>query len=274
MSTRVFPSTQSATQVEHPEAPHEYEETRGSVLRRRSAAQHGVVITWFATLLFALTVTVPALAQDDLDSIKVDPAHHQVVFENDQVRVVRWVIPVGDKTFNHSHPNNLSVVLTDYNAKVTTPDGTTDVYLKIGSATWREAGTHVVENLGKTPMTGIIIEPKKPASAPPPGSADPVAVDPQHQKVQFENEQIRVIRERQSGSFPMHGHPDNVQVLLTDMNASLTTSDGKTQTVTGKAGEVRWRTATQHVGKNLAGKPFEQIVVEMKGAPGAPTGGK
>lgn len=72
----------------------------------------------------------------------------------------------------------------------------------------------------------------------------------------------------------MHGHPDNVQVLLTDLNVSLTTADGKTQTVTGKAGEVRWRPATQHAGKILGDKPLEQIVVEMKGAPGAPTGGK
>jgi polyisoprenoid-binding protein YceI len=231
------------------------------------------LLTCLASLLFALAVAVPALAQDNFDSIKVDPAHHEVVFENDQVRVVRWVVPVGDKTLNHSHPDNLSVALTDYNGKVTMPDGkTTNVFLETGSATWREAGFHMVENLGKTPMTGIIIEPKKPASVRPAGSADPVAVDQQHQKVQFENDQIRVVRERQSGSFPMHGHPDNVQITLTDMNASLTTGDGKTETVIRKAGEVRWRTATQHSGKNLGGQPFEQVVVEMKGVPGAPTG--
>jgi hypothetical protein len=58
------------------------------------------------------------------------------------------------------------------------------------------------------------------------------------------------------------------------MNASLTTGDGKPQTVVGKSGEVPWRTATQHVGKNLADKPFEQLVVEMNGAPGTATGGK
>jgi hypothetical protein len=159
-----------------------------------------------------------------------------------------------------SYPNNLSIVLTDYNGKVTTPDGkTNEVHFKAGSATWREAGTHVVENIGKEPMVGIIVEPKKPASARPAGSADPVVVDPKHQKVEFENEQIRVIRERQTGSFPKHGHPDNVQVLLTDLNVSLTTADGKTQTVTGKAGEVRWRAATQHGGKILGDKPLEQI---------------
>ena len=136
------------------------------------------VLIWLATLLPALTAAVPALAQDEIDAIKADLAHHQVVFENDQVRVVRWVIAAGDKTPNHSHPNNLNIALTDYNAKVTVPHGTTTaVHLEAGSATWREAGAHVVENLGKTPMTGILIEPKKPASARPAGSADPVAVD-------------------------------------------------------------------------------------------------
>jgi polyisoprenoid-binding protein YceI len=230
-------------------------------------------LTWLATPLLALTSTVPALMQGDLDSVKVDPAHHQVVFENDQVRVVRWVIAVGGKTLSHSHPKNLSIALTDYNGKVTTPDGASnDVYLEAGSATWREAGVHVVQNLGKQPMTGVIIEPKKPGSARPAGSADPMTVDPQHHKVEFENEQVRVVHERQSGSFPLHGHPDNVRVLLTDMNVRLTAADGETQIVTGKAGEVHWRTATQHAGSNLADQPFEQIVVEMKRTPGSPTG--
>jgi hypothetical protein len=229
------------------------------------------LLPWLAMLVFAL-LTVPALTQDALDSIRTDPAHHQVVFENDQVRVVRWVVPVGDKTLEHSHPNNLNIALTDYNGAATTPDGkTTEVHFKAGSVSWRDAGTHVVKNLGTEPMRGIIVELKAPASSRPAGSADPVDVDAQHQTVVFENAQIRVIRERQSGSFPMHGHPDNVQVLLTDLNASLTTSDGVTQVVTGKAGEVRWRTATAHVGKTLGDTPFEQLVIEMKAASRAAT---
>ncbi len=230
------------------------------------------LLTWLTALLFVPVLGLSAIAQGALDSIKVDPTHHQVVFENDQVRVVRWVIPVGDKTLNHSHPNNLSIALTDYDGRATTPDGrTNEVHLKAGSVTWREAGIHFVENIGKEPMVGIIVEPKKPASARPAGSPDPVAVDPQHEKVEFENAEIRVIRERQSGSFPMHGHPDNVQVLLTDLNATLTTADGTTQTVTGKAGETRWRSATQHAGRIVGHQPLEQIVVEMKGTPSAPT---
>ena len=225
-------------------------------------------LIWFATLLSTFAVTVVVMAQDNLDSVTVDPAHHQVVLENDQVRVVRWVIPAGDKTLNHTHPNNVSVVLTAYHGRVTTPEGkTADVYFKPGSVTWREAGAHVVENRGQEPMTGIIIEPKAPWSVRPAGSADPVSADPGHQIVEFENAQLRVLRERQSGSFPTHGHPDNVQVLLTDINVSLTSGEGTTQIITGTPGEVRWRAATEHYGTVLGATPFEQIVVEMKGRP-------
>ncbi len=123
-------------------------------------------LAWATALLFALAWTVPAQAQNNLDSVKVDPAHHRVVVENDQVRVVRWVIPVGDKTLNHSHPDSVNVNLTDYNGRVTTPDGKTfDVHDKAGSVSWRPALIHVVENVGSQPMEGIIVEPKKSASA-------------------------------------------------------------------------------------------------------------
>ena len=224
-------------------------------------------LTSFAFLLFAFTLAAPATAQDDIDCIKVDPAHHKVVFENDQVRVIRWTIPVGDKTLKHSHYNNLNIDLTDYNGKVTIEGKSNAVHVKAGSATWREAGVHVVENIGKEPMEGIIIEPKKPASIRPAGSADPVVVDAKHQKTEFENAQIRVIRERQTGVIPKHGHPDSLQILLTDMNVTLATAGGNPEQVAGKAGEVRWRSATEHAGQIVGNKPMKQIVVEMKRAP-------
>lgn len=216
--------------------------------------------------LFALTL---AAFSQDIEAVKVDPAHHTVVYENDQVRVVRWVILPGNKTLNHSHPNSLNINLTDYNGRVTTPEGKVfEVHDKAGSVSWRPALVHVVENLGNQPMEGIIVEPKRPASARPAGSPDPVVVDPKNQTVVFENEQIRVIREsRTGGKTPMHGHPDNVQVLLTDMRWNITNLDGRTEAVSGKAGEVRWRSATQHIAEALSDTPIEQIVVEMKGAP-------
>jgi len=215
------------------------------------------------------------LAENVLDSIKVDPAHHQVLLENDQVRVLRWFVGVGDTTLHHSHPSNLNICLTDYMGKVTEPNAkVSKVQAKAGSVTWRQAGSHAVENLTQQPMEGIIVEPKQPVSMRPAGSPDPVAVDPEHHKIEFENEQIRVLREhREPGDLPQHGHPDSVQVLLTDSNVILTTVAGKTQSIAGKAGEVRWRPATEHRGTVLGEKAMEQILVEMKGKPGLKTVG-
>lgn len=235
------------------------------------------LLTWITALILGLASvclgTSPAAAQD-LDAVKADAAHHKVESENDQVRVVRYVIPPGDKTANHTHPNNVNIYLTDANAKITTPDGkTAEVHGKAGAAAWRNPTTHVVENTGDKPIEGILVEPKKPSSALPAGALDVVAADPKHSKVEFENDQVRVIRYHYDpgDKSPMHGHPDNVQVMLTDSNSSVTTPDGKTAPGSGKAGEARWRQAGQHLVQNTGDKAFEGILVEMKGAPGSKT---
>ncbi len=119
------------------------------------------VVAVALSVLMLCCLGTPAVAQEDLDAVKVDPAHHKVVFENAKIRVVRWVVSVGDKTAKHSHPANLNILLTDYDATVTTPDGqTTEVHFKAGETMWREAGIHEVENISQHPMEGIIVEPK------------------------------------------------------------------------------------------------------------------
>jgi quercetin dioxygenase-like cupin family protein len=237
------------------------------------------LLTWITALLFGLALAVgmsPAAAQD-IDAVTADAAHHKVEFENDQVRVIRYLIPPGDKTANHSHPTSVNIFLSDVNAKFTTPDGKTgEIHGKAGTAAWRNPTTHVVENTGDKPIEGIMVEPKKPSSALPAGALDVVAADPKHSKVEFENDQVRVIRYHYDpgDKSAMHGHPDNVQVLLTDTTANVTTPDGKTAPGSGKAGEARWRQAGQHVVENTGDKPFEGILVEMKGTPGTKTTGE
>lgn len=236
---------------------------------------------WITAFLFGFALVwagpAPAAAQD-LDSVKADASRHKVEFENEQVRVVRYKIAPGDKTARHSHPNNVNIPLTDVNAKITTPDGkTTEVHGKAGAVAWRAATTHVVENTGDKPIEGILVEPKKPSSAMPAGAVDETKADPKHAKVEFENDQVRVVRyhyEPGEKSAAMHGHPDNVQVFLTDSTANVTTADGKTAPTSGKAGETRWRQATQHSVQNTGDKAFEGILVEMKGAAGAKTTGE
>jgi len=227
-----------------------------------------------AIFAFALACALPVRAQQDLDSVKADPAHHKVEFENDQVRVVQYKIAPGEQTARHHHPDSIIVPLTGGSVQNTTDDGKTTVtQANAGDAFWRPALTHVSKNVGDKPIEGILVEPKNPRSARPAGSADETTFPGARAKVLFENEQVRVVHYRLNpgDKNDMHGHPDNVQVMLTDAKAAVTTPDGKTTQSQGKAGQVNWRPATVHSVQNTGDKPFEGVLVEMKG--GAKTDG-
>jgi quercetin dioxygenase-like cupin family protein len=107
--------------------------------------------------LFALAASaVPALAQDPL---KVAPETYSLVFENDQVRVLRAVVVPGAKTPMHEHPANVVIPQTDAVVRFTLPDGTTqDLKLTRGTPVWGPAGKHAGENVGQAKGEVIIVE--------------------------------------------------------------------------------------------------------------------
>ena len=96
---------------------------------------------------------------------------------------------------------------------------------------------------------------------------DPVKVDPNHYKVEFENSQVRVLRIKVGPAEKsiMHRHPNAVAIFLTDVNGKLTFPGGKSEAVTSKAGETRWTPAITHLPENIGDQPFEVILVELKG---------
>ena len=95
---------------------------------------------------------------------------------------------------------------------------------------------------------------------------DPIKVDAKHYKVEFENEQVRVLRITYSPheKSVMHHHPASVAVFLTDGQTRFTMPDGKTQDAAAKAGSVQWSEAGKHLPENVGDKPFELILVELK----------
>jgi hypothetical protein len=98
---------------------------------------------------------------------------------------------------------------------------------------------------------------------------DAVKVDAKHYKVEFENDQVRVLRitygphERSA----MHSHPASVIVFLDDAHAKFTMPGGKTKDVVAKAGTVQWSEPTTHLPESLDNKGFEVIQVELKAKP-------
>jgi beta-alanine degradation protein BauB len=97
---------------------------------------------------------------------------------------------------------------------------------------------------------------------------DAVVADAKYHKVEFENDQVRVVRYTipPGAKTAMHEHPTNVQIMLTDHNVKVTTPDGKTTEAHGKAGTSAWRTPTKHLVENIGDKPIEGILVEPKTA--------
>jgi quercetin dioxygenase-like cupin family protein len=104
------------------------------------------------------------------------------------------------------------------------------------------------------------------AAAPSALAQDAVAADPKHYSIEFENDQVRVLRvvygpgEKSS----MHDHPESVAVYLTDGHIRITLPDGRTGEPQVKAGQAMWHRAGQHAIENLGSTPFELVLTELK----------
>ncbi len=98
---------------------------------------------------------------------------------------------------------------------------------------------------------------------------DATKADPKHYTVEFENDQVRVLRIRYGPheKSVMHSHPAGFLIQLTDMNVRFTLADGKVLEMQGKAGETREAQAVTHLPENMSDQPMEAMLVEFKGKP-------
>jgi quercetin dioxygenase-like cupin family protein len=110
------------------------------------------------------------------------------------------------------------------------------------------------------------------ASVVPALAQDAVKVDPKHYKVEFENDQVRVLRITYGPGEKsvMHEHPASVAVFLTEAHVRFTTPDGKTQEANQKAGSTQWEAGGKHLPENVGKTRLELILVELKGKSAAP----
>jgi quercetin dioxygenase-like cupin family protein len=123
----------------------------------------------------------------------------QVPIDNDQVRVVNVVDQPHAKGQPHEHKlNRVMIYLTPGRQEITPQGGKTAVLeFKAGDVKWSPAsGMHVSEITSDQPVTIVEVELKKPGGTAPKvnASLDPVRVDPDDYKVEFENGQVRVVR--------------------------------------------------------------------------------
>jgi quercetin dioxygenase-like cupin family protein len=220
----------------------------------------------YLLLTFFVLIAPAVLAQDPTS---VDAKHYKIMFENDQVRVLRIHYNPKEKSVMHDHPASVAVFLSTSKAKFSFPDGTStsDAGGKAGSVRFAEAGKHLPENIGTTPIDVVLVELKGKSSG---GSAialDPVKEDPAHHKVEIENDRVRVLRVKfkPHDKTKLHEHPNGVAVFLSNQKVRFTLPDGKTREgAAGKRGEAIWAAAEKHTVTNLLATPVELILVELK----------
>ena len=95
---------------------------------------------------------------------------------------------------------------------------------------------------------------------------DPVKVDPQHYKVEFENANVRVLRVKVGAGEKsvMHRHPNAVAIFQSNGRSKFTFPDGKTEERDIVAGQAIWTPAVTHLPENIGSDAFEVILVELK----------
>lgn len=104
------------------------------------------------------------------------------------------------------------------------------------------------------------------ACAVPALAQDPVKVDPQHYKVEFENANVRVLRVKVGVGEKsiMHRHPNAVAIFQTSGRVKFTFPNGKTEERDIVAGTTLWTPAITHQPENIGSDGFEVILVELK----------
>jgi len=195
----------------------------------------------------------------------------RVPLENDQVRVVRALEKPHVKGRPHKHDVNRVMVYLQSGTQEFGDEkgGKTTLKYKAKDAIWSLAtAIHIPELITDEPVNIVEVELKKPGTGKSAtGQLDPVKVDSKHYKVEFENDQVRVVRVKfgPHEKAPVHEHFVNrVVIFLTDQNVQVTGEDGKATAAVHKAHEVSWGGPGKHKEENLNNSPFEAIMIELK----------
>lgn len=175
-----------------------------------------------------------------------------------QVRVyVATLQPHAPVVSKNGHATDRVLIYMD-DGVMTIKDGAAAnrIAFKRGDVRWRpKSGPYVAENQSDHPIRILEVDLKGPPAGPLPSTVlDPVAVDPQHYSVVFENEAVRVLRVRFGPGEKGARHEHILNRVVFYMNDQPN----------AKADDVRISGAATHVETNDSARMAERIAVEIK----------
>ena len=196
-----------------------------------------------------MLVAAVQLSAQTASNVKIDDPQARVLVVTEQ--------PHHPSALHEHTMNRVMIYLGGGRMRFTTPAGKVEqLTIKAGDVRWSPAeGPHSSENVGDQPFQIVEIELK---NAPHPGVTmsplDPLKTDPKHYSLEFENDQVRVLRVRfgPNEKGVQHEHKLNhIVVYLTDQ-------------ARGKAGEVRLDGPMTHSEQNPLDRAVERIAVDLK----------
>lgn len=211
-------------------------------------------------------------AQTARDAVTADPEHHQIVLENDHVRVVRGMAGTGAKSPVHTHAATVIVSLGNVRARhnFTGAPGPQIMDLTPGQVMFTPGAEHSWEVLsGQVHVVGVELKVPAPATVPRLPPTDAVTVDPGVHHVVLENDQVRVFQVLASpgARSPMHSHSRGM-VLISAGRArvNLTNRDGTRATLDFHPGQAIWIDPGVTHSWTLGAGTLQLTVVEVKAA--------
>ena len=95
----------------------------------------------------------------DNNAVAIAPEVHTILFEDGRVRVLNVLLPTGQKTKMHWHPENISYILQGGKMRVTKSDNSTiKIELVSGAVLTGKEGEHIVENIGDSDIRTVQVE--------------------------------------------------------------------------------------------------------------------
>ena len=98
------------------------------------------------------------------------------------------------------------------------------------------------------------------------GPKDALKAEPNHYRLDFENDSVAVINVHYGPheKSKLHSHPGGVVVVLTPGHLLFTDEEGKTREVHSLRGEARWFPPLKHSVENLGNTSYDAVYIAVK----------
>lgn len=203
------------------------------------------------------------------DIVAAAPDMAKVIFENEYVKAVEFMVKPGGKLPLHKGGERVIYSLSDYSIRWTEGGQTTDKTWMKGDAHWHGIMDHALENTGASDAHFLVITRKAMALPVAEGydiTQDAGQLDGGHSGVVFENEAVRVIEVKipAGEQQPMHHGVNRLVYSLTAYNIKYTSDQMETKETMMEAGAAHWHGSDQHAVENIGETPVHYVIFEFK----------